>query len=357
MAIFVFGSDAALAQSSSVVTPCAPTISFSSPSITIFPDPNRKYGFVTDILIRNDGSAALLNESATFYLFGFDGKKLTSPPPTQLGFEVPVGAVQDLRLSAEVRNSDLPVSGLVVVGATAQNCADGAKQLTQAFVIPSRTSASNSGLIVLITAAIAVVVCVAAIVTYRKHLAKPMGPSEWSFSASTATNLTVAGTLLTGVLVSSAVPDYPHYLTKQGYFVLSLFFGALASLAPIFYNFWCRPTGPDPANPQSLEFEGSVRLFLLSGGLTVWGVLGQLATMGVMFQEFALRKYISELSAWGEWLVAGSVGLAILFYCCRCVNYYVGRHPSRLPVAKKAELGPGMLASMTSKGAPRWTAF
>jgi hypothetical protein len=326
--------------------------------LTIYPDPNRKNRFVTDIFLRNDGTTALLNESVTFYLFGFDGRSLTSPPPTRLEIGILAGAVQDLPLSLNVQDADLPASGFAVVGATANNCTNGAKQLTQSFVIPSSVSATNSWWIVLLTAAAALIAFVIAVLKFRKSdLTKQMGPSEWSFSASAATNLTVFGTLLTGVLLSTAVPDYPHYLTKQAYFILSLLFGIVVSLAPIFYNFCCRPTGPDPTNPQSLQFAGPVWLFLLSGGLTVWGVFGQLTTMSVMFQEFAIRKTISELNAWGEWVVAGSVGVSILFYCYRCANYYVNDHPARLPAAEKAELGPNMLASMTSGGAPRWTAF
>lgn len=325
--------------------------------MTIYPDPNRKNGFVTDILVRNDGTTALSNESVTFYLFGFDGRSLKSPPPTQFTIGVLAGEVRDLRLSLDVQDADLPASGFVVVGATVQNCTDGAKQLTQSFVIPSSASATDSCWIVLLTAAAALVAFVIAVLKFRSDLPQSMGPSEWSFSASAATNLTVAGTLLTGVLVSSAVPDSPHYLTKQGYFVLSLLFSIVVSLAPILYNFCCRPTGPDPTSPQSLQFTGSVWLFLLSGALTVWGVFGQVTTMSLMFQEFAIRKTISELSAWAEWAVAGSVGVSILFYCYHCANYYVNSHPARLSAAEKAALGPHMLASVTSDGAPRWTAF
>jgi hypothetical protein len=271
------------------------------------------------------------------------------------------GAVQDLRLFLDVQDADLPASGFVVVGATAPKCTDGGKQLTQSFVIPSSAAARSSCWITIPTAAAALVAFVIAIVNFRSDLTKPMGPSEWSFSGSAATNLGVAGTLLTGVLVSSAVPDYPHYLTKQGYFVLSLLFGIVVTFAPILYNFCCKPTGPDPTNPQSPEFAGSVRLFLLSGALTIWGVFGQLATMSVMFQEFAIRKTISELSAWGEWIVAGSIGVSILSYCYRCANYYVKDHPARLSAPERDKLGPNMQASvqasMTSNGAPRWTAF
>jgi hypothetical protein len=356
-AISLLIADTTFAQVLPPSPPCNVAISIMGSSVVIYPDPDRKNSFVTDILVRNDGTAPLLNESVTFYLFGFDGRSLDSPQAKQVGVSVLAGAIQDLRLSLDVKESDLPASGFVVVGTAAQNCTDSSKQQSQPFLIPSQSSPRNSCLIVLLTAGSALVVFVTVLLKFRSDLEKPMGSSEWSFSASAATNITVVGTLLTGVLVSTAVPDNPHYLTKQGYFVLSLLFGIVVSLAPIVYNFCCRPTEPDPANPQSLGFAGSVWLFLLSAAFTVWGIFGQLTTMSVMFQEFARRKTISQLSAWGEWVVAGSVAVSILFYCYRCIDYYVKKHPARLSGAEKAKLGTNMLASITSDGAPRWTTF
>jgi hypothetical protein len=184
-----------------------------------------------------------------------------------------------------------------------------------------------------------------------------MGPSEWSFSASAATNFTIAGALLTSVLASSAVPDYPRYLTKPGYLALSLLFGVAVGLAPALYNFCCKPTGPDPANPQSVEFEGSVGLFLLSVALTLWGVFGQLATMSVMFQEFVARKIISPQSVWVEWAIAVGVAVSIVVYSYRSAHYYVCDHPARQAASVREGFSTEMLRSLTSHGAPRWTAF
>jgi hypothetical protein len=226
-----------------------------------------------------------------------------------------------------------------------------------AIAIPSSVTGANSFRIVFFSAAAGLVAFVIAIAVFHSGLAMPMGAPDWSFSGSAVTNLTVAGTLLSGVLLSTAVPDNPHYLGKQGYIVLSLLFTVVAGLAPVFYNFCSTPTGPDPANLQSLEFEGSVWLFLLSAALTIWAVLGQLATMSVMFQEFAAHRTISRQSAWAEWAVAGGVGVSILVYCYRCADYYVNGHPARLPAALKAGLSANVMESMTSRGAPRWTAL
>jgi hypothetical protein len=332
--IFCLAIDALSAQPA---TPCPAAISLASSSITFYPDPDRKKGLVADIFVRNDGATPLLNGSATVYLFDFNGKSLQ-----------PV----------KVQDEDLPALGSVVIGAHAEGCADGAKQVAQTFVIPSRASASVSSRVVLISAVAALIALLIAVAAFRKGLKKPMGASEWSFSASAATNLTVTGTLLTGVLVSSAVPDYPHYITKQGYWVLSLLFGILASLAPVLYNFCCKPTQPDSANPQSLDFQGSVWLFLLSAAITVWAVSGQLATLTVMFREFALRKAISGGSAWAECAMAVAVAASLLFYCFRCAKYYIEDHPARRwQPAEREGIRAERPAEVPWRAAPRWTAF
>lgn len=357
-AILALAVDVSFAQPSEPPPPCSAAISVASPStpVTFYPDPDGKKGLVGHIYVRNDGATPLSEGSATIYLFDLNGRSLGSQSNAYSHLKAPPGAVQDLLLSLDVRDADLPVSGLVVVGADAANCQVSAKQAVQSFVIPSRASARNASWIVLLSAVAALVVFVIAVLVFWGGLTKPMGASEWSFSASAATNLTVAGTLLTGVLASSAVPEYPHYLTKQGYWVLSLLFGILASLAPVLYNFCCKPTQPDSANPQSLDFQGSVWLFLLSAVVTVWAVFGQLATLSVMFREFAKRQVISDGSAWGECVVAVGVGVSLLVYCFRCARYYIKEHPARQP-AEEAVISARDLAEVTRRAVPRWTAF
>jgi hypothetical protein len=336
--------------------PCVPAVSIASSSVTFSPDPIRKHWFVASILVRNDGTTQLQKGAASIYLFDVNGKSLGSPPQQNLKLTALPGEVQSVQLSLDVPDETLPVSGYVVIGASADKCDGGAKQPIQTFVIPAQSSPSNSRYIVLISAAAAALVFLIAILAFRKSVGDPMGVSEWSFSGSAVTNLTVAGALLTGLLASAAFPDYPHYLTKQGYLVLGLLFGVLASLAPVLYDFQCEPTGIDPTNPKQLDFQGSVWSFLVSAAITVWAVFGQLATLSIMFQEFAMRKLISHSSALSELVVATCAGASLLDYCYRCAKYYIEDHPSRSP-STQTELGAEEAPLLTGQAGPRWTAF
>jgi hypothetical protein len=332
---------------------CPATISVVNTPLTFYAEPEGKSGLLADLLVRNDGTSALTSVTSNIYFYQSGVNQLKDGRQSALALSVPPGAVWRFTLPFDVAAGDLPASGFVVLGAKAQDCAASAKQVLQPFTIPSQASVANSGRIVSFSGVLALLAFLVATVVFRAGLSKPMGASEWSFSASSATNLAVAGTLLTGVLASTVFPDYPHYLTKQGYWVLSLFFGILAGLAPVLYGFSTRPVGPNSTDPQALDFQGSVLTFLLSAALTVWAVLGQLATLSVLLNEFAISRSIAPASVSGEILLAVSVAIALIVYCYRAAKFYIEEHPAR-------QVEPAAAAqNETAKvlRAPNWTAF
>jgi hypothetical protein len=78
-----------------------------------------------------------------------------------------------------------------------------------------------------------------------------------------------------------------------------------------------------------LDFQGWVWLFLIADGLTIWAVFGQLGTLGLLFNEFAIRQHISRVSAGCAWSIAVAVGVAFLIYSFRTARFYVEEHPIR----------------------------
>ena len=302
-----------------------------------------------------------------------------------IALNVDAGVIQDFEFSVEVDRNVLPVSGLVTLqasGTTArqespevkkqkitadpgsgapailkpEKCSATSKEVSQNIVLTSTQSASHAGEMILATALIGGVFLLACLWRFKRKLLQPMGASQWTFSSSVATNITFVGSLLGMALASSALPDFPHHMTKQSFIVLGLMFAVLAGLSPILYNFCCKPVGPNSTNPTLLDFEGWVWLFLVADALTIWAVCGQFATLGLLFNEFVVRQIISSVSAVCAWFIGVAVGVALLVYCYRTARFYVEEHPAREveELRKGEEFAP---AAAKRKPAPRWTAL
>jgi hypothetical protein len=126
-------------------------------------------------------------------------------------------------------------------------------------------------------------------------------PPTWNFTSSWASNLTAAGTILTySSLVACFAPTQNlPFGTRQGYLILVTIAGAFAVLAPLAYNVLSRILlSLDKPFAYSLSF-------LLSAGITVWGLTLQLLIGAGMVLE--LRD--SNLLPW--WLAGALVILVI----------------------------------------------
>jgi len=309
---------------------------------------------------------------------GLAGSQLSTNGTCQ-DMSIPPGGIEDVTLDIQVNKNQLPYSGVVFIGATGQgsqekkqekkedktppaagraaqsgsavakaemvSCMVSPKQLSQTVAVTLAGSASRAWCAVLASGVLACVFLVTFLAYFSKELSLPMGTSQWSFSSSAATNLTVVGSLLGTALVSSALPDSPHYMTKQTYVVLSILFAVLAGLAPVLYNFFCKPYRQNPTNPDLLDFQGWVWLFLTADALTIWAVSGQLSTLSLLFNEFAARQHIPEADVWVVWGSGGAIVLSLFFYCGRTTNFYVSQHPARTFVEGQEQLPP------------RWTAL
>jgi hypothetical protein len=276
------------------------------------------------------------------------------------GPKLEVNEIRELAFTVELERNQLPLTGLLTLEAlgkcvTKQPADTGSatpktarKRIAQNIVITLPDSAAQAHQIIIWNALAGALFFVGCVVVFYHRLGMPMGPSQWSFSSSTATNLTVVGSVLGTVLSSTLLPDYPHYMTKQSYIVLSLLFGVLVALAPLLYNFCCRPIKPDPTNASLVLLEGTVWLFLLADAITIWAVFGQLSTLGSLFYEFAARRLISNASAYCTWIVAGSVAFSLIVFCSRITRFYAEHHPIR--TTPKAALVAGTTA-------PPWSAL
>jgi len=147
-----------------------------------------------------------------------------------------------------------------------------------------------------------------------------MGSASWDFSQSWATNITVAGAILTTLLGFSGLPDYGKFMPKSSYLSLGILFGVLVTLAPSVYNFIRKPVDPPPPDPNNLvpatgpSFQGYVFGFLLASFVTLWGVLGQLATIGLLLKELVDSGPLPSVMGSAFNIVIVLVALFLLVY-------------------------------------------
>ncbi len=150
----------------------------------------------------------------------------------------------------------------------------------------------------------ALAVAIAAVVAARlRHdnvtLDHRMGAPSWRASESWSSNLTVGAGLVNGVLALAVVSELTAFMTKASYAVLSMLLGAFVLLAPIVYGVArhrveVKDAAPPvvtaknilvPKAPGGNEFEGSVRVFLIAGVLTLWASGGQLIMFALLMVE------------------------------------------------------------------------
>jgi hypothetical protein len=115
--------------------------------------------------------------------------------------------------------------------------------------------------------------------TTRVDLLKRMGSPGWDFTSSWASNFTVVGAVLGTILGAGVLPDQTHLFPKGSYSALNLLFGVVTVLAPIAY------LASQARDPAANELRGYVWSFLVTTVITLWAVLGELATIAFLLYE------------------------------------------------------------------------
>ena len=145
-----------------------------------------------------------------------------------------------------------------------------------------------------------------------------MGNPSWNFSDSWGTNIAFGGALLTAILGSSALPDQTHYLSKTAYICLSVSFAALIAIAPSIYGLSRTPVDVDGSG--TLVYQGFVGFFALSSGIVLWGALGQIATVGLLFGELKHSHEMGLFITIALLIVLGCVACLLIAYAFRALK-------------------------------------
>jgi hypothetical protein len=113
-----------------------------------------------------------------------------------------------------------------------------------------------------------------------------MGLPLWDFSRSWASNLTAAGAIFGTVIALVIMPDQTQMLAKQVIVGLHLLFLGLIGAAPFVYNAVRKGVFSSSASVSSDDaYHGYVGMFLVACVITIWGVIGQMASLFLLIRE------------------------------------------------------------------------
>lgn len=272
--------------------------------------------------VRNDEPSGG-DSTVTFAAVLQDNKKDVVKPAVRLvsgNGVIPSNGFDNITLEIDTGKSEVPLSGYLQM--TAKTNSSDKKPAYQYKVLKVPPALPSDLATCLFTASLFAsfaVVLIALVWLALKgiKLSQRMGPPTWNFSDSWGTNITVGGALLTTLLGFSALPEQTHYLNKIAYLCLSLIFAALITVAPSIYALVRTPVNvPGSTTPQ---YQGYVLPFAVACGLTLWGALGQLGTVGLLFGELWAAREISQQMLLSLVTIIGLVGLLLLGYGLRTI--------------------------------------
>lgn len=170
----------------------------------------------------------------------------------------------------------------------------------------------------------------------RKKLRKRLGPVNWDFNTSWASNLGGIGSILgivggaTGTLPSTGL------IAGQSATGLGVFFGVLIVLAPFTYTALLAPAPDAEPKGDPPPLVAGVWAFVLASGLTLWGVAGVIVTAWAVF--FDTRHLPGPVL--GALVLGLLIGLAILAtYAWRSIGWIVKFQTVKPPPEPPAEPG------------------
>jgi hypothetical protein len=121
-----------------------------------------------------------------------------------------------------------------------------------------------------------------------------LGAVNWSFTDSWATTLTALGALLGTILSTTGIlPESTKLLSNAALGGLNLVFGLMVLVAPLVFSAFSHDTANNYDEPS---YQGTVWSFLIACIITIWAVVGELATIMVLLQELAVGTLSVSLS-------------------------------------------------------------
>jgi hypothetical protein len=155
----------------------------------------------------------------------------------------------------------------------------------------------------------------------RISLGARMGKAKWDFKDSWASTITVVGGVIATVVSSASLgvpapdPGVPVNLPRGQYAGLSLGFTFVVFAAALFYNATRQPQEVNAHDGTvELQLQGFVWSFLVAVWITVWAVVGQIATLWFALADMELLRSLTVVARWAFSLVVGVAAICVVIY-------------------------------------------
>jgi hypothetical protein len=306
----------------------APPITVASPSSLTVQAGERKPSTVT---LRNDDTAPV-----TLTVNAVLGEGTAEVMPKMLTLDQPV---QSFQITVTPSKSTLDTSGVLSFAAPASTVPPAVLALE---IEPEQQHDTAAAILIFAPAFLAVVVVLWRLLTVK--IVPPFGPPNWKYSESWASTLTLIGALLGTLLGAGVLPDKLALFSKAGYSAFNVFFGMLVLIAPLVYA--ALQTRVTDAADKSQQYQGTTLAFGLASIATLWGVFGQLATVGLLFRE------IEKAGGLSTWLVLVSGAILLLIFAAALA--YVWKRMRQIAEGPKAPRTAG-LAPPDDPDAKAWS--
>jgi hypothetical protein len=106
-------------------------------------------------------------------------------------------------------------------------------------------------------------------------------------------------------------------MSRESYTMLQAIFAAIIALAPPVYALFRRDVVAVCNGVVSTDSQGYVIMFLISGGLVLWGAIGQVATLGMLLLELIGSRNLPEGVGDALLALAALLGVFLIIYGLR----------------------------------------
>jgi hypothetical protein len=270
----------------------------------------------TTVTIRNDGA-----DDVTLSLSAVIGKGTADVKPSRL--TVKGLKVKPFQLTVTPDKSNRDTSGGVTFTAAASGSAPPA---VLPLVIKPEQHHDRAAALLLFAPLVFAALLVLGRVLTLSDIKSTFGPANWSYSESWATSLTVVGALLGTILGAGVLPDELDLFSKAGYSAFNVLFGMLVLVAPLVYV--AGQNRIKDAAGKTQRYQGTTLSFAIASVVTLWGVFGELATVGLLFREIEKAGGLSNVLVVVSWIILAAIIFVAVVYTWKRMRLILEQSPA-----------------------------